>query len=70
MNLDSKALLTEQKTKYRAYVRNLPLSERLRQLEELQEQTYEILRIREANGGRPVPAGWQHWARAQDALKK
>lgn len=70
MSSDSKALLAEQKKKYRAHVRNLPLSERLRQLEELQEQSYEILRIREVNGGRPIPEGWRRWARAQEALKK
>lgn len=70
MSSDSKALLAEQKNKYRTYARNLPLEERLRWLEELQEQTYEILRIREANGGRAIPEGWRRWAKAQEALKK
>jgi hypothetical protein len=70
MNSNSKALLAEQKKKYRMYARNMPLIERLRQLEELQERSYEILRIREANGGRPIPEDWKRWARAQEALKK
>ncbi len=75
MNLDTKtnssvAMLVEQKRKYREHTRNMSLSDRLRQLEALQEQTYEILRIREANGGKPVPEGWQRWARAQEALTK
>lgn len=67
MTLNSKALLAEQKLRYRAYARNLPLLDRLRQLEELQEQSYEILRIREANGGKPVSAGWKRWAASQRA---
>jgi hypothetical protein len=70
MNSNSKALLAEQKQRYRAYARNMPLSDRLRQLETLQEQSYEILRIREANGGKPVPEDWQRWARAQESIKK
>ena len=72
MNSNSKTLLAEQKKKYRAYTRNMPLSDRLRQLESLQEQSYEILRIREANGGRPIPDDWQRWAKAQEdlAIKK
>ncbi len=63
-------MLVEQKRKYREHNRNMSLSDRLRQLEALQEQTYEILCIREANGGKPVPEGWQRWARAQDEIKK
>jgi len=62
---NSKTLLAEQKQKYRSFVRSLPLRDRLRQLEELQEQSYEILRIRELNGGKPVPSSWKRWAAAQ-----
>ena len=70
MNLNSDAnpnlaLFLEQKRKYRINARNLPLSDRLRQLESLQEQSYEILRIREANGGVSIPTGWQKWAEAR-----
>jgi hypothetical protein len=73
MNLDSEAdpRLTpflEQKRKYRIHARNLSLSNRLRQLEALQEQSYEILRVREASGGRPVPTAWQRWAEAQSEI--
>ncbi len=63
-------LFLEQKDKYRARVRNLSLVERLRQLEELQQQNYEILSIREANGGKPIPDGWKRWAKAQESLKR
>ena len=58
-------LLLEQKQRFRNYARNMPLRDRLRQLETLQEQSYEILRIREANGGKPIPPAWQIWAKAQ-----
>ena len=58
-------LFLEQKRKFRNHARNMPLRDRLRQLETLQEQSYEILRIREANGGKPIPRGWQKWAEAQ-----
>lgn len=68
MNSNSKELLAEQKKKYRTYQRNLPLIERLRQLEELQKQTYEIMRIREANGGKPISRGWRQWAEAQKEI--
>jgi hypothetical protein len=75
MNLNSEtasglALFLEQKRKYRIHARNVPLGDRLRQLEVLQEQSYEIMSIREANGGMPVPEGWKKRARAQEALKK
>ena len=65
---NSKELLAEQKKKYRAYERNMPLVDRLRQLEALQEQSYAILHIRESNGGRSIPTGWKHWAKAQEEL--
>ena len=65
MRSNSKVSLAEQKRKYRNFTRSLPLRDRLRQLEELQEQSYEILRIREINGGKPIPAAWKRWAAAQ-----
>ena len=58
-------LLVEQKRRYRQHTKSLSLEERLRQLESLQEQSYEILRVREANGGKPVPSAWRRWAEAQ-----
>lgn len=64
----SVAMLVEQKRKYREHVRNMSLSDRLRRLEALQEQTYEILLIREANGGKPIPEGWQRWKKAQKEI--
>jgi hypothetical protein len=78
MNSDSEAnpsclsVFLEQKRRYRSYAKDLSLSERLRQLESLQEQSYEILRIREENGGKPIPPDWRRWAEAQSdiGLKK
>ena len=70
MNSVSNTLLEKQKKGYREYVRNVPLTERLRHLEELQEQSYEILRIRELNGGKPIPEAWQRWAKAQEVSEK
>ena len=61
-------LFLAQKRKYREYVRNRSLIERLRELEALQEQSYEILRVRAANGGVPIPLGWQRWAEAQNEI--
>lgn len=65
-------LFLEQIRQYRVYVKGLSLEERLQSLELLQEQTYEILRVREANGGKPVPHDWQLWAESQKdiGLKK
>lgn len=65
MSSNSKTFPAEQKRRYRAVARSLPLRDRLRQLEELQAQSYEILRIREANGGKPIPPAWIKWAAAQ-----
>ena len=48
-------LFLEQKRRYREYAKGLSLEVRLRQLESLQKQSYEILRVREANGGKPIP---------------
>jgi hypothetical protein len=75
MPLDSKinanlALFLAQKQKYRAHAKTLSLSDRIRQLEALQEQSYEIMRIREANGGKPVSPDWRRWAEAQLTNKK
>jgi|GEM_PF-1226125 len=62
--------LVAQKQQYGGYVKNLSLSDRLRRLERLQEQTYEILSIREKNGGKPIPQAWQKWAKARGSVKK
>lgn len=73
MNSDSElspslALFLDQKQRYRAHAKGLSLEERLRQLESLQEQSYEILRIRAANGGRQIPPEWERWADAQKEI--
>lgn len=64
------AILVEQKRKYREYARKMSLSDRLRRLEALQGQTYEILRNRQENGGKPIPEGWLRRAKAQESTKK
>ena len=73
MSSDSKGnpsldLFLEQKRRYRSHAKNMSLVDRLRQLESLQEQSYEILRIREANGGKPIPPDWRRWAEAQSEI--
>ena len=65
MNSNSRSSLEERKSIYRRYSSARSLSERLRDLEELQMHSYEILRARELNGGRKIPRGWRRWAQAQ-----
>lgn len=75
MNIDSETnpslvLLIEQKKRFRDHVRSMSPTEKIRQLELLQKRYYELLKIREANGGRPIPDDWQKWAKAQESLRK
>ena len=60
--------LVRRKKRFRHYMRNLSPTEKIRELESLQRRTYELLRIREMNGGRPIPADWLRWKQAQDEL--
>jgi len=60
--------LVRRKKRFREYMRNLSPTEKIRALESLQRRTYELLKVREENGGRPIPADWRRWRRAQDDL--
>ena len=57
--------LTARKTISRAFLRSLPLEEKIARLVDLQEQYYEMLNIRASNGGRPIPEKWQKWREAR-----
>lgn len=64
------AALQRQKDRFRDHMRSLSPTEKIRQLELLQQRYYELLRIREANNGRPIPSEWLKWAEAQRRLKR
>jgi hypothetical protein len=53
--------LTQRKKISRAYLRSLSPLEKIAKLVDLQEQYYQMLLIREQNGGRPIPPKWQKW---------
>ena len=57
--------LTVRKSTSRAYLRSLPLEEKIARLVDLQERYYEMLAIRASNGGRPIPVKWQKWRSAR-----
>lgn len=57
--------LRESKRKLRDYTRNLSPTEKIRQLELLQQRYYGLLLARERNGGRPIPENWRRWKEAQ-----
>jgi hypothetical protein len=55
-----------QRKKYsREYLRSLSPGEKIAELVRLQEQYYQRLKIREENGGRPIPDRWRKWHRAR-----
>ncbi len=47
------------------YLRSLSPLEKIEKLVQLQEQYYQMLEIREQNGGRPIPEKWQKWHKAR-----
>lgn len=59
------AALAERKAKSRAYLRSRPPEEKIRILMDLQEHYYEFLKLREINGGKPVPERWIKWRAAR-----
>lgn len=63
--------LDRRKKQSREFLRNLSASEKIAKLVELQTQYYEMLEIREQNGGRAIPEKWRKWhkARYENALK-
>jgi hypothetical protein len=57
--------LTKRKEKSREYLRSLSPAEKIAKLVQLQEQYYQMLKIREENGGRPIPEKWRKWYKAR-----
>jgi len=57
--------LNQRKKKSREYLRSLSPEEKIAKLIQLQEQYYQMLKIREENGGRPIPEKWRKWHKAR-----
>ena len=57
--------LKRRKRVFREHLRNLSPTEKIERLVELQHHYYELLSIREENGGRPIPEKWRKWHRAR-----
>lgn len=49
----------------RGYLRSLSPLEKIEKLVQLQEQYYQMLLIREQNGGKPIPEKWRKWYKAR-----
>ena len=49
----------------KGYLRSLSPLEKIEKLVQLQEQYYQMLLIREQNGGRPIPERWRKWHKAR-----
>ncbi len=66
-NLQSEIIndLTRRKRISREYLRSLSPSEKIAQLVALQEKYYQMLLVREQNGGRPIPERWRKWHEAR-----
>ena len=47
------------------YLRSLSPAEKIAKLIQLQDQYYQMLKIREENSGRPIPERWQKWYQAR-----
>lgn len=54
----------------RKFLRSLSPEEKIAKLVELQERYYEMLKLREQNGGRAIPEKWRKWhtARYENSL--
>jgi hypothetical protein len=57
--------LENRKKTSREYLRALSPLEKIEKLVQLQEQYYQMLVLREKNGGRPIPEKWRKWHRAR-----
>lgn len=57
--------LIERKRISREYLRSLSPAEKIARLVDLQEQYYQMLVLREENGGRSIPEKWQKWHKAR-----
>jgi hypothetical protein len=62
-NVQTKAVqqLAQRKKVSRDYLRSLTPLEKIAKLVDLQEQYYQMLLVREQNGGRPIPEKWKKW---------
>lgn len=65
--LQSKVIedLKKRKKTSRKYLRSLSPLEKVEKLVQLQEQYYQMLFLREQNGGRPIPEKWRKWHKAR-----
>lgn len=57
--------LDKRKNISRSYLRSLSPEAKIAHLINLQERYYEMLSVREANGGKPVPTKWKKWNAAR-----
>jgi hypothetical protein len=57
--------LAQRKKVSRDYLRSLSPLEKVEKLVQLQEQYYQMLLIREQNGGCPIPEKWKKWHKAR-----
>ena len=57
--------LKERKKASHEFLRSLSPTEKIAKLIELQEQYYEMLKVREQNGGRAIPEKWRKWHTAR-----
>ena len=57
--------LNNRKKTSRDFLRSLSPEEKIAKLVELQKRYYEMLKIREQNGGREIPEKWQKWHKAR-----
>ncbi len=53
--------LKRRKKTSREHLRSLSPAEKIAKLVELQEHYYQMLVVREKNGGRPIPERWRKW---------
>lgn len=67
---DPIAELRQRKKDLRERLKNLSPLEKIIHLEALQERYYEILKIRQENGGRLIPDEWKRWNTAQQKILK
>jgi tRNA A22 N-methylase len=67
MNKEQESIedLKRRKKIFRQHLQNLSATEKIEQLLVLQEHYYELLSIREQNGGFPIPEKWRKWYQAR-----
>lgn len=61
----SVADLKRRKKISRDYIRSLSPIEKIEKLVVLQNQYYQMLEIRQLNGGKPIPEKWRKWHKAR-----